>query len=233
MNYEDAVAAVAKERGCDPLNLGVCGPGQIERLCSADVCDRVRELMLGFEQPELVGLPSGDVVAAAIASAKVEDTGPGEEDGPWADGWNERAAATPPIIDSSANPKTLMGNLKVPNLSVVPFTGLVHEARAMEYGAYHAPRKDGTKGYGPFNWRDQKIEFLTYAEAAIRHIASAVDREDIDPDTGDLKVLHLGLAKATLGILIDAIEHGSVIDNRSPTARGRVAELLRELRKTS
>lgn len=131
---------------------------------------------------------------------------------------------------NTANPKTLTGNLKVPNLSVIPFTALIHEARAMQYGAYHAPRTDGKKGYGPFNWRDQKIEYLTYAEAALRHIASAVDREDIDPDTGELKVLHLALARATLGILIDAIEHDMVIDNRSPTARGRVAELLRQLR---
>lgn len=129
------------------------------------------------------------------------------------------------------NPKTLMGNLKVPNLSVVPFTGLIEEARAMQYGAYHAPRKDGSKGYGPFNWRDQDIEYMTYVEAAIRHLASAADREDVDPETGDLKVLHLGLAKATIGILIDAIAHGTVIDNRPKTSRGVVAETLRKYRK--
>jgi hypothetical protein len=130
-----------------------------------------------------------------------------------------------------SNPKTLMGNLKVPNLSVIPFTALIHEARAMEYGAYHAPRKDGGKGYGPFNWRDSDIEYMTYVEAAIRHLASAADREDVDPDTGELKVLHLAEARATIGILLDAIEHGTVIDNRPVNARGRVAELLRELRK--
>jgi hypothetical protein len=66
------------------------------------------------------------------------------------------------------NPKTLMGNMKVPNLSVVPFTGLIHEARAMQYGAYHAPRKDGQFGYGPFNWRDNPVEYMTYIEAALR-----------------------------------------------------------------
>lgn len=129
------------------------------------------------------------------------------------------------------NPKTLMGNLKVRNLSVIPFTALIRMAQAMEYGAFNAPRKDGSKGYGPFNWRDQPVEFLTYVEAAIRHLASAADREDVDPDTGDIKAWHLGLAMATIGILIDAIEHGTVIDDRSPTARGRVAQLLRELRK--
>lgn len=143
---------------------------------------------------------------------------------------NQPAPGVFPDINS-ANPKTLTGQTKVPNLSIVPFTGIIHEARAMEYGAFHAPRVDGKKGYGAFNWREQKIEYMTYLEAAIRHLASAADREDIDPDTGDLKVWHLDLAKATIGILIDAIEHDCVIDNRSPTAKGRVAALLREKRK--
>lgn len=129
------------------------------------------------------------------------------------------------------NPKTLMGQLKVPNLSVVPFTAVIEEGRAMEYGAFHSPRKDGSKGYGPFNWRDDKIEYMTYIEAAIRHIASAADREDTDPETGEFMIQHLALARATLGILIDSIAHGTVIDNRSKTACGRVAELLRKYRK--
>ena len=217
MNREEALEIIAKERDCSPDDLVWCNDTDGD--CADSTCTELRKLMkqpspdkridvLKLSPGDLVTLPSGDVMVV------------GERGG------------SPPVAPVS-NPKTLMGNMKVPNLSVVPFTGLIHEARAMEYGARHAPRKDGTKGYGPFNWRDQKIEYLIYAEAAIRHIASAVDREDIDPDTGDLKVWHLGLAKATLGILIDAIEHGTVIDDRSPTARGRVAQLLRELRKTS
>lgn len=153
--------------------------------------------------------------------------------GRYADLAKTMAAAPRQETDESSNPKTLMGNMKVRNLSVIPFTALIHEARAMEYGAFHAPRKDGSKGYGQFNWRETNIEYLTYCEAAIRHIASAADREDIDPDTGDMLVMHLALARATLGILIDAIEHGTVIDNRPKTAHGRVAALLREFRKTS
>lgn len=143
--------------------------------------------------------------------------------------------AVPPAVTVTPvqppNPKTLMGQLKVPNLSVIPFTALIEEARAMQYGAFHSPRKDGTKGYGPFNWRDDNIEYLTYIEAAVRHLASAADREDIDPETAEHLVQHLGLARATIGILIDAIHHGTVIDDRPKTARGRVAELLRQYRK--
>jgi hypothetical protein len=204
VTYEEAVEQVAKNIGVGADDLIVCGEGGVTR-CSSQQCREVAALMA---QRPSVKAPVSAGVLLELPSGDV--------------------VATP-----VSNPKTLMGNMKVPNLSVVPFTGLIREAQAMQYGAFHAPRKDGKKGYGPFNWRDQKIEYLVYAEAAIRHIASAVDREDIDPDTGDLKVWHLGLAKATLGILIDAIEHGTVIDDRSPTARGRVAALLRELRKTS
>lgn len=139
------------------------------------------------------------------------------------------AVTTTPVQPS--NPKTLMGQLKVPNLSVIPFTALIEEARAMQYGAFHSPRKDGARGYGPFNWRDDMIEYMTYIEAAIRHLASAADREDIDPETAEHLVQHLGLVRATIGILIDAIHHGTVIDDRPKTARGRTAELLRQYRK--
>lgn len=132
--------------------------------------------------------------------------------------------------DVAANPKTLMGNLKVSPLSVVPMSALVLEAEAMRYGAYEAPRKDGGKGYGPFNWRDNKIEYLVYADAAMRHIISAVDREDVDPDSN---CWHLAHARATLGILIDAIVHETVIDNRSKTATGVVARLLRKLKRSA
>lgn len=64
MNYEDAMAAVAKERGCDPDVLSVCGEAGVASCGGESNCARVRELMAQFEQPELVELPSGDVVAA-------------------------------------------------------------------------------------------------------------------------------------------------------------------------
>lgn len=125
---------------------------------------------------------------------------------------------------SQSNPKTLMGNMKVPNLSVIPYSAILEEGIAMRYGAFEAPRKDGGKGYGPFNWRDVPIEYMVYIDAAMRHLASAADREDIDPLS---MATHLGHARATIGILIDAILYRSVIDNRPKTATGRIAELLR------
>lgn len=137
-------------------------------------------------------------------------------------------------LPGAQNPKTLMGATKVPNASVTPFTALIRLAQALEYGAFHAPRRDTEqKGYGPFNWRDNPIEYVTYIEATQRHLASAADREDVDPDTGEFKVQHLWEAMASLAILIDAIEHETVIDNRPANAKGRVAWMLRDLRKKS
>lgn len=128
-----------------------------------------------------------------------------------------------------SNPKTLVGQAKVPMLSVVSPTSLIYEALAMRYGAFWAPRKDGTKGYGPYNWRDQPIEAMIYIDAAIRHCLQYLDGEEweevIDSDGNVQLVPVLGLAKASIGILADAIENDTVIDNR-PKVRSKVATRL-------
>jgi Domain of unknown function (DUF5664) len=127
-------------------------------------------------------------------------------------------------LAGDANPKTLTGALKVPVFTVVPPASIIGEAEAMRYGAFEAPRVDGSKGYGPFNWRDQKIEAMTYIDANQRHIMAWVDGEELAPDS---LVHHLKHAKASLGILIDAIEHSMWIDNR-PKVRQQVASTMLE-----
>lgn len=141
--------------------------------------------------------------------------------------WADRPMCT---VDLASNPKTLMGRLKVPVLSVIPPAALIHEANAMRYGAYEAARKDGGKGYGPYNWRDQPIEFMVYVDAAIRHLMALVDGEDNASDSG---VSHLGHARATLGILIDAIENDTVIDDRPKVRRQTASRLLEHLKKVA
>jgi hypothetical protein len=134
---------------------------------------------------------------------------------------------------SPPNPKTLVGRTKVPMLTVIPETALVRLARALQYGAFHAPRKDTPElGYGPKNWRDQQIEYMTYVDAAMRHLLAAADGEDIDPDTGEMQVGHLEEAMATLAILIDARIQGTCIDNRHtlPVFRGVAGQMLRQMR---
>jgi hypothetical protein len=124
------------------------------------------------------------------------------------------------------NPKDAVGQSKVPIVSVIPPASIVHEAAAMRYGAHEAPRKDGGKGYGPYNWRSAQVRASIYVDAAIRHILDWWDGEDLAPDS---KVHHLGHAKAGLGILLDAMETGNLVDDR-PTP-GKAAEILERLRR--
>jgi len=125
--------------------------------------------------------------------------------------------------DAGSNPKTLMGRLKVPMLSVIPPAALAYFGVAMRYGAYEAPRKDGSHGYGPYNWRDQPVEASTYVDAAIRHIMQFWDGEDIDPGS---KVPHLAAAIASLGILIDAIENETCKDDRPAIRKAAVSKVI-------
>lgn len=130
-----------------------------------------------------------------------------------------------------ADPKALTAGKKLPLLSVMSPASMIHEAVALQYGAFDAPKVDGTFGYGPYNWRcSEPVECMTYVDAAVRHIFKYLDGEEYDPDTGG-RAHHLGLAKASLGILLDALENDNLIDNR-PRVRKQVASrLLDKLKK--
>lgn len=128
---------------------------------------------------------------------------------------------------SNSNPKTLMGDQKVPVLSVVPPASIIAQATAMRYGAFLAPKADGTRGYGPYNWRDQPIEAHIYIDAAMRHLMQWWEGDEceiIRDDEGRAidSVSHLAFAIATIGILIDASQHDSLINDR-PARRQHVA----------
>lgn len=99
------------------------------------------------------------------------------------------------------NPKDLIG-IKKPRLSLVPPAGILYEALAMA---------DGADKYGPYNWREKKVQAMIYLEACMRHLLAWQDGEEVAPDSG---VPHLAHAKACIGILIDAKETDSLIDNR-------------------
>lgn len=114
-------------------------------------------------------------------------------------------------MSDSTNPKDLIG-IKKPRLSLVSPAGLVYEALAMG---------DGSRKYGPFNFRHKKVQALIYVDACMRHLLSWVDREENAKDSG---LPHLGHAKACLGILIDALETGNLIDDRP--AEGKTADII-------
>jgi len=101
-----------------------------------------------------------------------------------------------------ANPKQAYGDAKV-KLQLVPPAAMIAIARGLE---------DGAKKYGAWNWRDHKVEIMTYYGAVMRHMAAWLEGEEYDPDGGGKK--HIDGALASLAIIIDAMECDSYIDNR-------------------
>lgn len=91
---------------------------------------------------------------------------------------------------------------------------MIYQALAMQQGA---------DKYGPYNWRKNKVSSMTYVAAAKRHLDQFLDGENIDPESG---FPHLAHAIASLGILIDALETGNLIDDRP--ARGAAGQLIRQ-----
>lgn len=117
--------------------------------------------------------------------------------------------SAPPTL----TPKDMVGISKVPLISVVPPSSIVYEALAMRYGAYLAPRADGGLGYGPFNWRTKGVRASIYVDTFLRHAFGWWDGEDLAADS---KVHHLAHLKASCGVVLDAIETGTFIDDRPP-----------------
>lgn len=118
------------------------------------------------------------------------------------------------FADEGVNPKDLLG-LKKPPLRLVPAAAIIYMSRVMALGA---------EKYGPYNWRTKKIRRTVYLEAAMRHMIQALDGEDLDPESG---MPHEAHAAACMGILLDALATGNLVDDR-PTP-GAAAELIREL----
>lgn len=114
------------------------------------------------------------------------------------------------------NPKQKFGDLKVP-IAWLPPASIIYEALAF---------KEGGKKYGPYNWREKKVESMTYLHALMRHYMSYLDGEDIDPESG---LPHIGHMKACLGILADATETGCLVDNRP--VKGNAGDILRRYAK--
>ena len=109
------------------------------------------------------------------------------------------------------NPKDRIGERKPP-LDLIPPAAEVFECLVLALGA---------KKYGAFNWRKSNVKASVYVAAARRHILQWLDGEDNDPESG---VSHLAHARACLGILLDAMATGHLVDDRPPC--GAAAELI-------
>ena len=113
------------------------------------------------------------------------------------------------------NPKDVHGLAKLPILSVVPASSILWEAAAF---------RDGQKKYGPYNWRKTKVSVSVFIDAAVRHLLAYFDGEDFARDS---EVHHLSHAKACIGIIIDGLESGVLVDDRPP--KGNAANILERL----
>jgi len=114
---------------------------------------------------------------------------------------------------TAENPKDRVGAGKPP-LHLIPPAAEILESVVMGLGA---------RKYGEFNWRSSKVRATVYIAAAKRHLAQWLDGQDDDPESS---VSHLAHARACLGVLLDAIATGNVIDDR-PSA-GPAAELIQK-----
>ena len=101
------------------------------------------------------------------------------------------------------NPKDRLGARKPP-LQLIPPAAELLESSVMALGA---------RKYGPFNWRSTNVKASVYVAAARRHLLQWFDGQDDDPESG---VSHLAHARACLGILLDALATGHLIDDRPP-----------------
>ena len=100
------------------------------------------------------------------------------------------------------DPKGAVGATKCPLHLLPPYalreTAWVHKAGAEEYG--------------PYNWRDTKVNATTYISALGRHLLAWQEGQDLDPKSG---LTHLAHIAANANILMDAQKHGSLIDDRA------------------
>ena len=103
-----------------------------------------------------------------------------------------------------SDPKGPAGAIK-PQLQIIPPGHRDREvARALSLGSAK---------YGPWNWRHNKVELMTYLGSMQRHIAAMIDGQDLDPESG---AHHLGHVASGCAIVLDAAHHRTLIDNRPP-----------------
>lgn len=101
------------------------------------------------------------------------------------------------------NPKDAAATDRL-DISVWPETASAYGALAMTEGDYK---------YGAYNYRVAGVQASVYISALRRHLAKWYNGENVDAKTG---VPHLANAIACLGVLIDALEAGALIDDRPP-----------------
>lgn len=99
------------------------------------------------------------------------------------------------------NPKTVYGMSK-PGIEGVPTAPLFEVGEVMRLGI---------RKYGLTNWRHDPVSASVYYNAAMRHIMSWWDGQNMDSESGQH---HLAHAVACLLIILDARTSDDLIDDR-------------------
>lgn len=111
--------------------------------------------------------------------------------------------ATSVVSTKDTNPKDAVGIRKVP-VSTVPANVIQEIGLAMLEGALK---------YGRHNYRVTGVRASVYYDAAMGHLMSWWEGEDLDPDSG---LSHITKALASLTVLRDAMARGMLTDDRPP-----------------
>ena len=88
-----------------------------------------------------------------------------------------------------------------PDLSLIPLSALVEEAKGFQLGEAKYGRYNFTKG----------LESHRLVAAALRHILAWQEGEDLDPESG---ASHLGHARCCLAMLLETQKLGTLKDTR-------------------
>lgn len=115
------------------------------------------------------------------------------------------------------NPKDIAAKSRVPLWSLPAVTS-IHGAMATG---------DGIEKYGAYNWREKPILLMEYLGAMERHIACIKDGERCADDS---RITHLGHIIANAGIILDAEQCGTLIDDR-PKVPGQASALLEDYKQ--
>jgi hypothetical protein len=104
-------------------------------------------------------------------------------------------------VKKDTNPKDALG-VKKPPLHCLPGRVIFELGLAM---------LEGARKYGAHNYRESGIRYSVYFDAAMRHLWSAWEGEDIDPDSN---LPHIIKAMACLAVLRDGQLAGNYVDDR-------------------
>jgi hypothetical protein len=111
------------------------------------------------------------------------------------DGTNPIVQGATPYPDN--NPKTVYGMAK-PSVFNLPPAALLEMGRVMAFGS---------KKYGIFNWREKRVSFSVYYDAAMRHLFALRDGQTTDPESGFHHAAHVA---ACMLIILDAADRGNL-----------------------